>query len=158
MKESVQAAKARSGSYAHLNLPTIVSGAQSRDNVCGPQNPKSSKVSGDTNSEQDICIPAIFVKVVTLGLSLSIQTDKYKKTLECWMNSQYWKLILIGENDETKKQPGKRRFRNAEVEARGYLAKKPENIGKPLHPVPTSVFICIRGRTRQTVNRLAELR
>ena len=67
MKESVQAAKARSGSYAHLDLPTTVTGAAGRDDVCGLQNPKSSKVSGDTNSEQDICIPAIFVTVVTLG-------------------------------------------------------------------------------------------
>ncbi len=29
---------------------------------------KSSKVSGDTNSAQDICIPAIYVKVVILDL------------------------------------------------------------------------------------------
>ncbi len=28
---------------------------------------------GDTNSEQDICIPAIYVIVVTLDLNLSIQ-------------------------------------------------------------------------------------
>ena len=64
--KSVQAAKARSGSYAHL---------PSRDNVsrCGLQNPKSSKASGDTNSVQDICIPAIYVQVVTLDLKLSIQ-------------------------------------------------------------------------------------
>ena len=109
MKESVQAAKARFGSYAHLDLPTTVAGAPGRDDVCGPQNPKSSKVSGDTNSEQDICIPAIFVTVVTLGLSLSMQTNKYK--LECWVNSHYWKLILIGENDEsTKKVAWKKAF------------------------------------------------
>ena len=54
------------------------SGVASRDDTSshGLQNPKSSKVSRDTNSEQDICIPAIYVKVVTLDLNLSIQTNK----------------------------------------------------------------------------------
>ncbi len=46
---------------------------------CGPQNPKSSKVSDDTNSEEDICIPAIYVKVVTLDLNLLMQTNKQTK-------------------------------------------------------------------------------
>ena len=46
---------------------------------CGPQNPKSSKVSDDTNSEEDICIPAIYVKVVTLDLNLLIQTNNPNK-------------------------------------------------------------------------------
>ncbi len=57
------------------HLPT---GAPSRDNASsrGMQNPKSSKASGNTNSEQDICIPAINVNVVTLDLNLSIQTNK----------------------------------------------------------------------------------
>ncbi len=36
----------------------------------GPQNLKSSKVSGGANSEQDICIPVIYVKVATLDLNL----------------------------------------------------------------------------------------
>ncbi len=46
---------------------------------CGPQNPKSSKVSGDTNPEQDNFIPAIYVKVVTFDLNLLTQTNNTNK-------------------------------------------------------------------------------
>ena len=42
-----------------------------------PQNPKSSKASGDTNSEQDICIPAFVKTNVTLNLKYKCkQTSK----------------------------------------------------------------------------------
>ncbi len=79
--KSVQAAKARSGSYAHLpSSPpkSQLTGATICDDVSsrGLQNPKSSKASGDTNAKEDICIPAIYDKVVTLDLNLSIQTNK----------------------------------------------------------------------------------
>ena len=47
-------------------LISQLTGALSRNAVSRPQNSKSSKASGDTNSEQDICIPAISEKVVTL--------------------------------------------------------------------------------------------
>ena len=75
--KSVQAGKAR----FLCSSPKLISqltGAPSCDNVSsrGLHNPKSSKVSGDTISEQDICIPAIHVKVMTLDLNLSIQTNK----------------------------------------------------------------------------------
>ncbi len=63
-----------------ISLPT---GAPSHNDVssCGLQNPKSSKASGDTNSEEDICIPAIYVKScdVTLDLNLSIQIIQTNK-------------------------------------------------------------------------------
>ncbi len=54
-------------------LISQLTGAPSCNNVssCGPQNPKSSKASGVTNSEEDICR----WKVVTLDLNLSIQTN-----------------------------------------------------------------------------------
>ncbi len=79
--KSVQAAKARSSSFAYLpssSPKSQLTGAPSNGNAsgCWLQNLKSSKASGDTNSEQDICIPAIYVKVVTLDLNLLIQTNK----------------------------------------------------------------------------------
>ena len=64
-------------------LISLLTGAPSRDDVSshGLQNPKSSKASGDTNSEKDICIPAIYDPIVTLDLNPSIQTNK--KTNSC---------------------------------------------------------------------------
>ncbi len=87
--KSVQAAKARSGSYAHLpSSPpkSQLTGATICDDVSsrGLQNPKSSKASGDTNAKEDICIPAIYDKVVTLDLNLSIQTNKQTNCLLIW--------------------------------------------------------------------------
>ncbi len=58
-------------------LLSQLTGAPRRDDASswGLQNPKSSKVSENTNSEQDICIPSIYVKAVTLDLNLSIHKN-----------------------------------------------------------------------------------
>ncbi len=42
---------------------------------------KSSKVSGDADSEQDICIPAIYVKVVTLDWTCQYKQTKFSEPL-----------------------------------------------------------------------------
>ncbi len=62
-------------------LISQLTGAPSHNDVSSRrlQNPKSSKVSGDTNSEEDICIPAIYVKSCDLDLNLSIHTIKIYK-------------------------------------------------------------------------------
>ena len=78
-------------------LLSQLTGAPSRNNVpsSGLQNPKPSKASGDTNSGQDICILAIYEKVVTLDLNLSsVNANKrtYKQTLfpTCIMSLIFW--------------------------------------------------------------------
>ena len=68
MKESHEKCPSCKGKVWFLcSSPKLISqltGAPSCDNASsrGLQNPKSSKASGDTNSEEDICIPAIYVK------------------------------------------------------------------------------------------------
>ena len=61
-------------------LISQLAGAPSRNNVLRPalngRIPSQARSLGDTNSEQDICIPAIYVKVVTFHLNLAIQTNK----------------------------------------------------------------------------------
>ncbi len=68
MKESHEKCPSCKGKVWFLcSSPKLISqltGAPSRDDVlsCGLQYPKSSKASGKTNSEEDICIPANYVK------------------------------------------------------------------------------------------------
>ena len=82
MKESYEKCPSCKGRVRFLwSSPKLVSqlrSAPSRYDASNrvPQNPKSSKAPGDTNSAQDICIPAIYAKVVTLDLNLSIQNKQ----------------------------------------------------------------------------------
>ncbi len=72
--KTVQAAKAKFTSYDHL--PT---NRCSKSRQCVKLWITESQIKqgvGDSNSEQDICIPSIYVKVVTLDLNPSMQTNK----------------------------------------------------------------------------------
>ena len=68
MKESHEKCPSCKGKVPFLCLsPRLISqltGVPSRNDVSsnGLQNSKSTKASGDTNSEEDLCIPAIYVK------------------------------------------------------------------------------------------------
>ena len=59
-----------------LRLPKVLQVAMRCVKPRTAESQVKSKASGGTNSEQGICIPAIYVEVVTLGLSLSMQTKK----------------------------------------------------------------------------------
>ena len=70
-----------------------LSGAPSCDDASGrgKQKSKSSKASEDTNSEQDICITAIYVNVVTLDLNPSMQNKKTQKITAVYLYDDAWR-------------------------------------------------------------------
>ncbi len=73
--------KARAGSYAHLKFISTMHQARCQEISWSP-------VSRDTNFEQDICIPAIYVKIfdpLLEPVNTNKQTNKHKLYYVIWL-------------------------------------------------------------------------